>query len=64
MLAFGLVFWLLVEHSVLDAFIGASLAWLVVSVAAWYLRRKMRSVRRAPTKQKSGGLAIPRSRQG
>jgi hypothetical protein len=26
--------------------IGASLAWLIVSVAAWYLRRKMRSVRR------------------
>ena len=45
MLAFAAVFWLLVEVSATGAFIGAALAWLVVSVAAWYVRRKMRSVR-------------------
>ena len=39
----------MVESSILIAFIGASLAWLVVSVAAWFVRRKMRSVRKAST---------------
>ena len=47
MLAFAIVFSLLVESSVAAAFIGASLAWLMVSVAAWFVRRKMRSVRQA-----------------
>jgi hypothetical protein len=58
-----MVFSLMVESSILVAFIGASLAWLVVSVAAWYLRRKMRAVRRARTEEKSGS-AISRSRNG
>ena len=44
MLAFAIVFWLMVESSIAVAFIGASLAWLMVSVAAWFVRRKMRSV--------------------
>jgi hypothetical protein len=44
LLAFASVFWLLVESSVTGAFIGASLAWVIVSVAAWYVRRKTRSV--------------------
>ena len=43
MLAFAIVFSLIVKSSVLVAFIGASLAWLVVSVAAWYVRRKIPS---------------------
>ena len=64
MLAFAVAFWLMVENSVLGAFIVGSLAWLVISVAAWYVRRKMRYVRRGRTGQKSGGPAIPRSHQG
>jgi hypothetical protein len=59
MLAFAMVFSLLVESSVPAAFIGASLAWLTLSVAAWYLRRKMRFVR---TSAKTSDSAIPRSR--
>lgn len=49
MLAFACVFSLMVESSIPAAFIGASLAWLAVSVAAWHARRKMRSVRRVRT---------------
>ena len=62
MLAFAIVFWLTVESSIGAAFIGASLAWLIVSVAAWYLRRKMRLVRRARMSEKASGSAISRSR--
>ena len=46
LLAFAVVFSSLVEHQVSAAFAGASLAWLLVSVAAWYARRKWRFVRR------------------
>ena len=46
MLAFAIIFSMMVERSVPAAFIGASLAWLMVSMGAWYVRRKMRSVRR------------------
>jgi hypothetical protein len=63
MLAFAIAFWLLVESSIAAAFVGASLAWLVVSVAAWFVRRKLRFVRRArPAKNR--GSALPRSRYG
>ena len=62
MLAFAIVFWLTVESSIATAFIGASLAWLIVSMAAWYLRRKMRSVRRAGMSENTSGSAISRSR--
>jgi Protein of unknown function (DUF3147) len=62
MLAFAIVFWSMVKNSIPAAFIGASFAWLVVSVAAWYVRRKMRSVRRVRTEQNGSGSAIPRSR--
>ncbi|MBR0698190.1 DUF3147 family protein [Bradyrhizobium lablabi] len=61
MLGFAIVFSLAAETSIAVAFVGASLAWLLVSVAAWYVRRKLRSVRRVRTGQKSGS-AIPRSR--
>ena len=44
MLAFAIVFLLVVDDSVAAAFIGASLAWMICSVAAWYVRRKMRLV--------------------
>jgi hypothetical protein len=61
MLAFAIVFSLTAETSVATAFVGASFAWLVVSVAAWYVRRKARSVRRVRTAQGSGS-AMRRSR--
>jgi TRAP-type C4-dicarboxylate transport system permease large subunit len=64
MLAFAVVFWLLVGSSVVTAFTGASLAWLVVSVVAWFVRRKMRLVRRASGTQKPRGSAAQRSRYG
>jgi hypothetical protein len=47
MLAFAVTFSLTVEDSVPTAFIGASLAWLVVSIAGWCVRRKMRTARRS-----------------
>jgi hypothetical protein len=61
MLVFAIVFSLMVRSSILAAFIGASLAWLVVSVAAWYVRRKTRSVRRVQSEQKGSDSAIRRS---
>ena len=57
MLAFAIVFSLTAESSIPAAFIGASLAWLMVSVGAWYLRRGMRSV-----PAMTSGSAISRSR--
>jgi hypothetical protein len=62
MLAFAVVFWLLVGSSVVAGFTGASLAWLVVSVAAWFVRRKMRVVRRARGGKKPCGSAAQRRR--
>jgi FtsH-binding integral membrane protein len=64
LLAFAAVFSVMVESSVPAAFFAASLAWLAVSIVAWYVRRKMRSVRRARTVDKTGGPAISRSRRG
>jgi hypothetical protein len=57
MLTFAVVFSLTVEKSVVGAFIGASLAWLIVSVGAWCVRRKMRSVRRKRTPGNQAGAA-------
>jgi ABC-type nickel/cobalt efflux system permease component RcnA len=42
---------LMAKASIAAAFIGTSFAWLVISVAAWYVRRKTRSVRRVQTEQ-------------
>ncbi|MBR0821452.1 DUF3147 family protein [Bradyrhizobium liaoningense] len=61
MFAFAAVFWFLVERTVAGAFVGASLAWLAVSVAAWYVRSKTRSSRRTAAREK-GRPALPRSR--
>lgn len=47
MLAFAVVFSLLVESSVVAAFAGATIAWLALSVAAWCVRRKMRFIKRS-----------------
>jgi hypothetical protein len=62
LLAFAIVFSLLVESSVLAGFAGASLAWLIVSVAAWHARRKWRIVRYARTPQDTRGSAVSRTR--
>jgi len=62
MLAFAIVFSLTAETSIATAFVGASVAWLAVSVAAWYVRRKTRPVRRVRTEQEGSGSAIRRSR--
>jgi F0F1-type ATP synthase assembly protein I len=62
MLAFAIVFSLMVEISVATAFVGASVAWLAVSVVAWYVRRKTRPARRVRTGQEGSGSAIRRSR--
>jgi hypothetical protein len=58
MVAFAVVFSMVVQSSIATAFIGASLAWLMVSVAAWYVRRQMRSARRGRISEKSSGSAI------
>jgi hypothetical protein len=42
MLAFALVFFAMVETSISAAFVCASLAWVMVSMAAWYARRALR----------------------
>jgi hypothetical protein len=59
MLAFASVFSLTAETSVATAFMSASFAWLVISVAAWYVRRKTRSVRRVRTQQGRGSAIRP-----
>jgi hypothetical protein len=45
MLTFAAVFSIFLESSVAGAFAGASLAWRIVSVGAWYVRRKLRRAR-------------------
>ena len=57
MLAFAVVFRTLIDRSVLGAFVGASFAWIVVSVAAWFVRRNFRFLRRSQNNQ---GDAVPR----
>lgn len=52
MLAFAGAFSLLVERSVAGAFAGASLAWLAVSVAAWFARRKARVFKPSSAREK------------
>jgi len=53
MLAFAVVFSLTAETSIAAAFVGASFAWLAISVAAWFVRRKTRLVRKMRTEQGS-----------
>jgi hypothetical protein len=62
MLAFAIAFSLVVERSIPVAFVGASFAWLAVSVAAWYVRRSMRSVQRRKISASMSGPADSRSR--
>ncbi|WP_316395679.1 DUF3147 family protein [Bradyrhizobium sp. 33ap4] len=60
MLAFAVGFsTLILRSNIPAAFIGASLAWLTIAVLAWYLRRKMRSMR---TVQQASGSANSRTR--
>jgi hypothetical protein len=56
MLAFALTFSLAVQECVPTAFISASVAWAVVSIAGWCIRRKMRTVRRTRRSQQSLSL--------
>ena len=63
LLVFAIAFSSLVEGSVPAAFSGALFAWLIVSVAAWYARRKWRSVRLARNAEKDDGTAISRCRR-
>ncbi|HEY0908924.1 MAG TPA: DUF3147 family protein [Bradyrhizobium sp.] len=58
MLAFAVTFSLTVQDRIPTAFILASLAWAIVSVAGWYVRRKMRMVRRSRGSETS--LSAPR----
>jgi hypothetical protein len=60
LLTFAIVFSSLVEGSLSAAFMGASVAWLIVSVAAWYARRKWCSVRRARHAERHRGTGISR----
>ncbi|WP_456843404.1 DUF3147 family protein [Bradyrhizobium sp. USDA 4486] len=59
--AFALVFHLAVESSVAVAFIAALTVWAVISVVAWWLRRKVRIISRNPRRSahpaKSHGLS-------
>jgi MFS family permease len=63
MLAFAIVFYWLVQCSVTAAFVGASLGWLTISVAAWLVRRRMRTVRHSRIQRKESGQALPRKGQ-
>ena len=62
MVAFAAVFWMTVRSSIASAFIGASLAWLFVAVAAWYVRRQMRSAKKGSNSEKDSGSAVSRGR--
>jgi len=62
MLAFAIAFAWVVKTSIVGAFVAASLAWLIVSVAAWAVRRKTRTVRRNTGRTEQPGSALPRSR--
>jgi hypothetical protein len=62
LLAFAFVFAHSVASNVAGAFLGASLAWLAVSVTGWYLRRKLRLVRKSPLAARPHGSAMSRSR--
>ncbi|HET7886314.1 MAG TPA: DUF3147 family protein [Bradyrhizobium sp.] len=46
MLGFAAAFILLAKISIAAAFVVAALAWLIVSVVAWYVRRKWRPLTR------------------
>jgi hypothetical protein len=53
MLAFALVFSVLVTSNISAAFFGASLAWLIVAFLAWSVHHKIRSVHHTRTAEKA-----------
>jgi F0F1-type ATP synthase assembly protein I len=55
LLCFAIVFASFVERSATAAFVGAAAAWLLVSVAAWWGRRKIRSARPHPANSRAVG---------
>ncbi|MBR0799860.1 DUF3147 family protein [Bradyrhizobium jicamae] len=60
MLCFASVFALLARSNIPITFMVASFAWVVTSIAAWYLRRKSRLVRSSRIGKKAGGSAHSR----
>ena len=53
LVAFAATFYALVAASVIGAFVAAILAWAVVSVSAWLLRRKLRITSRSVQAERS-----------
>ena len=45
LIAFAAVFYLIVERNIVAAFAGAVAIWALVSVAVWWLRRRLRTTR-------------------
>jgi hypothetical protein len=59
MLAFAAVFgWLVAAGHIVIAFIAASLAWIAVSIAAWYMRRAWRVTHRVRSGEASSRSAV------
>ena len=54
LMAFAAVFYLIVQQNVFAAFAGALAAWALVSVAMWWLRRRLRI-----TRARGGRLNLP-----
>ncbi|TWA94577.1 DUF3147 family protein [Bradyrhizobium stylosanthis] len=61
LVAFAAVFHITVSVSSAAAFAAAVVAWAVVSVSAWWLRRKLRTVSRHPSPAASSRSAHRRS---
>lgn len=55
--AFALVFYVVVPTTTIGAFVAAILVWAVVSVLAWWLRRKLRITSRAVQTERTGPSA-------
>ncbi|MCK1737962.1 DUF3147 family protein [Bradyrhizobium sp. 138] len=55
--AFALVFYVVVPTTAIGAFVAAILVWAVVSVLAWWLRRKLRITSRAVQTERTGPSA-------
>ncbi|WP_314952290.1 hypothetical protein [Bradyrhizobium cosmicum] len=61
LVAFAAAFYVMVTASIVGAFATAILAWAMVSVSAWWLRRKLRITSRRKQSQGSARSARTRS---
>jgi hypothetical protein len=52
LVVFAAVFYVTIPVSAIGAFVAALAAWAIVSVSAWWLRRKLRIVSRRPRSEK------------